>query len=169
MELNGRNIGSGSNGAVIDSGTTIMYGPRSAVLEIYNEVSVKLNSILLHELILTRRFAPVSHSQLNAHCYFLDTDPNNNFYERQPCSNPSTLQYQYQYATVPCSTEVSLKFKIGGTLFEFNSQDIFRGYAENACNSEGPDYFADCLGTCVGLEDEEWIGDHECDDGKVRK
>ncbi|GMH55681.1 hypothetical protein TrLO_g4486 [Triparma laevis f. longispina] len=140
VELNGRNIGSGSNGAVIDSGTTIIYGPRSAVLEIYNE--------------------------LNAHCYFLDTDPNNNFYERQPCSNPSTSQYQYQYATVPCSTEVSLKFKIGGTLFEFNSQDIFRGYAENACDSEGPDYFADCLGTCVGLEDEEWIGDHECDDGK---
>lgn len=140
VELNGRKIIASPTGAVIDSGTSIMYGPRSAVLEIY--------------------------SDLSAHCYYLNTDPNNNFYERLPCSTPSTSDYEYQYAAVPCSTEVSLKFKIGEADFEFTQEDIFRGYVPGACEKQNPGYFSDCLGSCVDSENQEWIGDSECDDGK---
>ena len=148
VALNSQPLLSNPSGGVVDSGTTITYGPESAILELY--------------------------ARLEAICYYLDSDLSPARYITFSCSAASSDRYIYKWAAVPCSTPLTLSFKIGGKDFDLTQDDLYQredgdiaGAGAGGCDKLGPNYFADCIGTCrKSSEHSSWIGDGDCDDGE---
>ena len=184
MSLNSSPLLSGPSGGVVDSGTTMTYGPESAILELYD--------------------------RLGAGCFYLDSNLSPARYVILPCGTHNDDRYKYSWATVPCSSQIKLSFEIGGKVradqdartrnndvqrrhaslvavrfliantvrssqtFDLTEEDLYQredgdiaGEGNGGCDHFGTDYFADCVGTCrKSSEHAGWIGDGDCDSGE---
>jgi len=145
-------MAAGVSGAVVDTGTSILYGPRAQVFT------------LLHSI--------------RAQCYFLDLNKaeDDQIYEARACSaDIDHERFEFVFALVPCSAEPVLSFRLGGSWFNLTKADLLYREVPVDANYDAPNeycasgQFIDCAGQCQDEGELFWDGDGECDKGQYGK